>query len=56
MAKLWSIEELLGWEKRELPVWHNRLYHCTLKHLLRLLKRRIIPQKISKARTHKETM
>ena len=39
MAKLWSTEELLGQNKGELLVWHNRLNHCSFKLILRLSKR-----------------
>ena len=27
MAKLWSTEDLLGWNERELVVWHHMLSH-----------------------------
>ena len=50
MNKLWSTEELLGRYERELLVWHHRLNHCSLKYLLRLSKRGIIPRKLSKVR------
>ena len=50
MAKLWSTEEILGSEKRELLVWHHRLNCCSLKYLLRISKRGIIPRKISNVR------
>ena len=50
MAKLWYTKELLGWDDRELLFWHHRLKHCTLKKILRLSKRLITPQNISKAR------
>ena len=50
MAKIWSSEYLLVWYKRELLVWHHRMNHCSLKHLLRLPKKGIIPRNIRKVR------
>ena len=46
MAKLWSTEDLLGWDERDLLVWYSRMNHCTLNLLIRLLKRGIIPRKL----------
>ena len=34
----------------ELPVWHHRLNHCSLKYLLRLSKRGIIIKNLSKVK------
>ena len=48
MAKLWSTEDLLGQEERELLVWHHMMNHCFFKYPLRLSNRRIIPNNISK--------
>ena len=48
MAKLWSTEELLGWDKRELLVWHHIPSHFSFKSLLRASKRGIIPRNLSK--------
>ena len=48
---MWSIEDLLGREEREILVWHHSLNHCSLKYLPRLSKRGIIPRKLRKVRT-----
>ena len=50
MAKLWSNEDILGWDDRELLVWHHRINHCSLKSLIRIYKRGIIPRNLSKIR------
>ena len=50
MAKLWSTENILGRDEREILVFHHRLNHCYLKSLLRLSKRGIIPRNISNIR------
>ena len=50
MAKLWSTEDILGWDEGDLLVWHHRLNHRSLKYLLRLSKRGIITRKLSKVR------
>ena len=50
MTKLWSNEDLLGLDERELLVEHHRMYHCSFKYLLRLSKRWVIPRKLSKTR------
>ena len=47
MAKLWSIEDLLGQDERDVLVWHHRLNQCPFKYLLRLSRRGIIPNNIS---------
>ena len=44
MAKLWSTNDLIGQDSIEILVWHIRLKHCTLKSLLILSKRGIIPK------------
>ena len=48
MAKLWSTENILGRDNMELLVWHHMINHCSLKSLLRLSKRGVIPRKYSK--------
>ena len=50
MSKLWSTNDLLGWEVRDLLVWHNMLNNCSFKSLIILPKRGIIPRNISKIR------
>ena len=47
MTKLWSTEDLLGQDERELLVWQHRLKHCSFRSLLRLSNRGIITRKIS---------
>ena len=39
MANMWSTEEMLGRDEKELLVWQHRMNHCSLKSLLRLYKR-----------------
>ena len=51
MAKLCSTRELLGWDVRDLLVWHHRLKYCTLNYMLRLYNREIITNKNGKVRT-----
>ena len=46
MAKLWSTEDLLGQDERELLVCHHRLNYCSLKTLIKLSDRGIIPRKL----------
>ena len=41
---------LLGWDKREILVWHYRMNHCIFYSLLRLSERLIIPRDFSKVR------
>ena len=48
MSKLWSTNDLLGWEVRDLLVWHNMLNNCSFKSLIILPKRGIIPRNIIK--------
>ena len=48
MTKLWSTNDLLGWDERELLVWHHRMNHCYFKNLIRLSKRRIISRNLIK--------
>ena len=31
MAKMWSTKDLLGWDERELLVWHHSLKHFPFK-------------------------
>ena len=50
MAKMWSYEDLLGQDKRELLVWCHRLNHCYFKPLLRISISGIIPKNLSKIR------
>ena len=33
MEKMWSTEEILGQDKREILVWHHRLNHFYFKYL-----------------------
>ena len=47
MDKLWSTEGLLVYDKRGLLFWHHRLNHLSLKSLLGLSKRKIIPRNLS---------
>ena len=46
MDKLWSTEDLLVQDKRELLVWHHRLNHCSFKSLLRISKMWIITKEL----------
>ena len=39
VVKLWSTEDLLLYDKREILVWHHRLKICSFKSLLRLSER-----------------
>ena len=48
MANLWSTDELLGQDDREILVWNHSLKHCYLKSLLRLSKRKMILRNLSK--------
>ena len=50
MDKLWSTEDLLGLDERELLVWNHRLNHCSLKYLLRVSKRGMIPRNLRNIR------
>ena len=50
MDKLWSTEDILVQDERDLLVWHHRLNHCSLKSLIRLSKRGVIPRKLRKIR------
>ena len=50
ISKPWSIDYLLGWYGRDILVWHHRLNHFSLRSLLRLSKRVIIPSNISSIR------
>ena len=51
MKYLWSTEELLGQDKREILVWHHSLNHCPFKYLLRLSKRVVTPINLRSIRT-----
>ena len=51
MDKLWSTEELLGGDKREILFFHHRLIHFTFKSLLRLTRKEITHRKIKRVRT-----
>ena len=46
MDKLWSTEDLLGRDEREILLWHHRLNHCSFKSLIRLYERGIISRKL----------
>ena len=48
MANLWSTDELLGQDDREILVWNHSLKHCYLKSLLILSKRKMILRNLSK--------
>ena len=48
MDELWSTENLLGQDERNLLVWHHRMNHCPFKYLLGISKRGIIPNNTSK--------
>ena len=50
MTKLWSTEELLGWDEREILVWYHSMNYCSFKYLLIISRRRIIPSKLNKIR------
>ena len=45
MTKLWSTEDFLGRDMRELLVWHYMMNHCTFKSFLILSKMVMIPRK-----------
>ena len=46
MANILSTRDLLGQDYREILVWHHRMNHCSLKFLLIISKRGLIPRKI----------
>ena len=50
MAKMYSTENLLGWDKRDILVCYHGLNHSDFKSLLILSKRVIIPRNIIKVR------
>ena len=50
MAKMQSTEDPLGWDGREIIVWHHRLNHCTFKSLLILSNKVILPRNHKKVR------
>ena len=50
MAKLWSTEDLIGWDERELQFWHHRTNHCSFKYIIRISKRGVIPRNFNKIR------
>ena len=50
MDKLWSTEDLLGRDKKELLVWHHRLNHSSFKYLIKISKKGIIPIKLRNIR------
>ena len=50
MGRLWSTEDIIGQDDRELLFWHHRLNYCSFKYLLRISRRGIIFKNISKVR------
>ena len=50
MAKLWSTENILVKDDRELLFFHHSLKHLSFKSLVILSKRSIIPRKLRKIR------